>query len=84
VPPFPTPPLSNAPLVPIKKLPRAMQDIMDLLVTHRVNHVLLESGVLRLILQRPLNANRVRLAGPVPPGLPNVKIVQQVHIKMKQ
>jgi hypothetical protein len=82
VPPLPTPPLFNAPLVPIKKLPRAMQDIMGILVVHLVNRVLPESAVL-LLLQRPLNVKRVRLAGPVPTGLPIVKIVQQVHIKMK-
>ena len=58
--PLPTLPLFNAPLVPIKKLPRAMQDIMEILVTHRVNHVLPESGV-RLLLQRPLNVTRVAL-----------------------
>ena len=32
VPPLPTPPLSTAPLVPIKKLPPVTLDIMDLLV----------------------------------------------------
>jgi hypothetical protein len=84
VPPLPTPPLFDAPLVPIKKLPRAMQDVMEMLVMHLVKRVLPESGVLRLELQRLLNVNRVRLAEPVPTGLPIVKIVQQVHIKMKQ
>jgi hypothetical protein len=56
---------------------------MEILVTHRVNHVLPESGV-RLLLQRPFNVKRVRLAESVPTRLLNVKIVQQVHIKMKQ
>ena len=39
VPPLPTPSLSNAPLVPIKKLQRVTQAIMDLLAIHRVNNV---------------------------------------------
>jgi len=36
---LPTPPLSNAPLVPIKKLQRVTQAIMDLLAMHRVKYV---------------------------------------------
>jgi hypothetical protein len=41
VPPFHTPPLSNAPLVPIKKLPLVTQDITELLVMPLVLRVLL-------------------------------------------
>jgi hypothetical protein len=51
VPPLPTLPLYNAPLDPIKKLPRAMQDIMDLLVTRFVKRVLLDP--LRILEQVP-------------------------------
>ena len=40
VPPLPTPPLSNAPLVPIKQLQPVMLDIMETLVMLLVNRVL--------------------------------------------
>jgi hypothetical protein len=39
VPPLPTPPLSNAPLVPTKKLQPVMQGILGLPVMHLVKHV---------------------------------------------
>jgi hypothetical protein len=56
VPPLPTPPLSNAPLVPIKTLQHVTQDIMDLLVIHLVKHVGL---VLLQILEQVLGQQRV-------------------------
>ena len=39
VPPLPTPPLSNAPLVPIKQLQPVTQDIMEIPVMHLVKRV---------------------------------------------
>jgi hypothetical protein len=65
VPPLPTPPLSNAPLVPIKKLPLVTQGIMDLPVMLFVKHVLLV----------PL-----RILGQVP-GQPRVLLVPLVRIR---
>ena len=64
VPPLPTPPLSNAPLVPIKKLPLVTQGIMEILVMPLAKHVLVV----------PL-----RILGQVP-GQPRVLLVPLVRI----
>jgi hypothetical protein len=61
VPPLPTPPLSNAPLVPIKQSQRVTQDIMDLPVMLLAKRVLL---VLLQILEQALGQHRVVLALP--------------------
>jgi hypothetical protein len=56
-----TPPLSSAPLVPTKKLQRAMLDIMEILVMHLAKRVLL---VLLQILEQALGQHRVVIAPP--------------------
>ena len=62
VPPLPTPPLSNAPLVPIKQLQPVTQDIMEISVMHLVKHVRL--GPLQILEQVP-GQQRVLLVPPV-------------------
>ena len=54
VPPLPTPPLSNAPLVPIKQLQPVMQVILGLPVMHLVKHVLMSPTALALLVLLPL------------------------------
>ena len=57
VPPLPTPPLSNAPLLPTKQLPPVMPDIMGLLVmplAKRVVPVTLQIRALVLVQPRVL------------------------------
>ena len=58
VPPLPTPPLSNAPLLPIKKSHSVTQDIMEILVIHLVKRVL---PVPLQILEQVLGQQRVLL-----------------------
>jgi hypothetical protein len=55
---LPTPPLSSAPLVPTKKLQRAMLDIMEILVMHLVKRVV---PVPLRILEQVLGQQRVLL-----------------------
>ena len=59
VPPLSTPPLSNATLVRIKQLQRAMLDIMEILVMHLAKRVV---PVPLRILEQVLGQQRVRIA----------------------
>jgi hypothetical protein len=63
-----TPPLSNAPLIPIKQSQPATQDIMEILVMPLANRAVPESGAPRLVLRRTLSAKHVYQARPVQTG----------------
>jgi hypothetical protein len=63
VPPLPTPPLSNVPLVPIKQLQPVTQDIMEIPVILLVKCVL---PVLPRILEQILGQRHVRHVTPDP------------------